>query len=179
MHQNFSAVSKKGTSKHGSFHRRPASFDSSKRAQSQHSNKGSLSPILNESFQCDSTSKFEKSKIFSASVPRPKMLSRAKAHSSRRSSPAYLESITLAITNLDDPEIIIDVSNEKEENLSLEINRLRAKVEDLTCKSENLEAELKKTSRRMTEATITAGMEAEKTKAAKGNQISCCQGEDL
>ncbi|PON93631.1 Regulator of chromosome condensation (RCC1) family with FYVE zinc finger domain-containing protein [Trema orientale] len=168
MHQNFSAVSEKGSSKHGSFHRRPASFDSSKLAQSQHSNKGSLSPILNESFQSDSTSKFEKSKIFSASVPRPRMISRAKTHSSRRSSPAYLESMTSVLTNLDDPEIIIDVSNEKEENLSLEINTLRAQAEDLTCKSENLEAELKKTSRQLTEATITAGVEAEKTKAAKG-----------
>lgn len=127
LHRNFSAVSEKGTLKHGSFHRRPASFDSSKLAESQQSDKAILSPISNESVKCESILKSEKSKVFSP-VPRPKLVSRAKSPSSRRSSPAYLESITSALTNLDHPEIKVDVSNQKDENFSQEISILRAQV---------------------------------------------------
>ncbi|KAM6569710.1 hypothetical protein CsatB_017695 [Cannabis sativa] len=168
LSRNISAVSEKGTPNHGPFHRRPASFDSSKLALSPQTNKGTFSPISNECFSSESVTTFEKPKARSPFIPRPRLVLREKALASRRSSPAYLESITSTLTSHDHSESTIDVSNQKEESISQEINILRAQVEDLTCKSENLEAELKRTSRQLRDATVTAQEEAEKTKVAKG-----------
>ncbi|PIA62631.1 hypothetical protein AQUCO_00200561v1 [Aquilegia coerulea] len=100
-------------------------------------------------------------KLFSASVPGSKTVSRATSPVSRKSSPPR------SITNvLASPGVGTD-SKQENGSLSQEIIDLRAQVENLTCKSKLLEAELERTSRQLKEATSKAGEETAKCKAAK------------
>ncbi|XVE53255.1 hypothetical protein DITRI_Ditri02bG0189500 [Diplodiscus trichospermus] len=64
-------------------------------------------------------------------------------------------------------EVTLDDSKQMNDSLNQEIINLRAQVEDLTCKSQQLEAELEKTSRQLKEVTAIAENEAEKCKSAK------------
>ncbi|XP_031736804.1 PH, RCC1 and FYVE domains-containing protein 1-like isoform X3 [Cucumis sativus] len=58
-------------------------------------------------------------------------------------------------------------SKRANDTLTQEIISLRAQVQELTCKSKNLEAELEKTSKKLLEVTAIAADEAEKCKSAK------------
>lgn len=100
-------------------------------------------------------------KVFSASVPTSRMVSRTTSPVSRRSSPPW--SRTPPTPN----EVVSDELKLVNDNLSREIKSLRAQVEDLTSKSQHLEAELEKTSRQLKEVTSIATDEKEKCKAAK------------
>ncbi|GLU17092.1 hypothetical protein SLE2022_334880 [Rubroshorea leprosula] len=64
-------------------------------------------------------------------------------------------------------EVTSDDSRQMSDTISQEIMSLRAQVEDLTSKSQRLEAELEKTSRQLREVTAIATNEAEKCKSAK------------
>ncbi|OVA13339.1 FYVE zinc finger [Macleaya cordata] len=115
-----------------------------------------------------STSLFESSKkIFSASVPGSRTVSRATSPVSRRPSPPRSATPTPAVTVLITPEVDNDDSKHMNSNLSQEIVTLRAQVDELTRKSEFLEAELERTSKQLKEATALAGDETAKCKAAK------------
>ncbi|KAB1994180.1 hypothetical protein ES319_D13G081900v1 [Gossypium barbadense] len=80
---------------------------------------------------------------------------------SRAASPASGKSSTRSST------VTFDDSKQMNDGLNQEIITLRAQVEDLTCKSQHLEAELENTSRRLKEVTAIAENEAEKCKAAE------------
>ncbi|PON67076.1 Zinc finger, FYVE-type, endofin [Trema orientale] len=92
-------------------------------------------------------------KVISASVPVSRMMSRATSPISEKSSPPWSSKETDA--------------RHTNEILSQEIIMLRAQVEDLTCKSQNLEVELEKTTKQLKEVTAIAVDEAEKCKSAK------------
>ncbi|KAK9277182.1 hypothetical protein L1049_006721 [Liquidambar formosana] len=125
-------------------------------------------PTLNGNFQWKSfyASKASISKVFSASVPGSRTVSRATSPISTKSSPLQSATPTPSLTVLT-PEVILDQSKHTNDNLSQEIVALRAQVEDLTSKSERLQAELVRTEKQLKEATATAADEAEKCKAAK------------
>ncbi|XP_008808052.2 PH, RCC1 and FYVE domains-containing protein 1 [Phoenix dactylifera] len=105
-------------------------------------------------------------KIFSASVPGSRAASRSSSPVSCRPSPPH-STITPVVTGLSSPEAFSDDSKQTYENLSQEVVRLHLQVEELTRKSELLEAELEKTMRQLREATTVAGEETTKCKAAK------------
>ncbi|XVE91468.1 hypothetical protein REPUB_Repub01dG0012300 [Reevesia pubescens] len=93
-------------------------------------------------------------KIFPASISSSRKTSQATS-ASGKSSPNRPSEVTL------------DDSNQMNDSLNQEIINLRAQVEDLTCKSQCLEAELEKTSRQLNEVTAIAENEAERCKSAK------------
>lgn len=64
-------------------------------------------------------------------------------------------------------EDILEDSKRANDSLAQEIISLRAQVQELTCKSKNLEAELEKTSKKLMEVTAIATDEADKCKSAK------------
>ncbi|XP_022725931.1 PH, RCC1 and FYVE domains-containing protein 1-like [Durio zibethinus] len=94
-------------------------------------------------------------KILPASISSSRKTSRATSFTSGKSSPNRSCVVTL------------DDSKQMNDSLNQEIINLRAQVEDLTCKSQRLEAELEKTSRQLKEVTAIAENEAEKCKSAK------------
>ncbi|XVF85951.1 hypothetical protein PTKIN_Ptkin17bG0158800 [Pterospermum kingtungense] len=94
-------------------------------------------------------------KILPASIPSSRKTSRGTSLASGKSSPNQSSEVTL------------DDSNQMNDSLHQEIITLRAQVEDLTLKSQHLEAELEKTSRQLKEVTAIAENEAEKCKSAK------------
>ncbi|KAK9107658.1 hypothetical protein Syun_023669 [Stephania yunnanensis] len=100
-------------------------------------------------------------KLLSSSVPSSRAVSRTTSPVSRRSSPPLpaLSSLT--------PDVIVHDPKHANDSLSQEIVKLRAQVEELTQKSDSLEAELERTSRQLKEANETAEDEAEKCKSAK------------
>ncbi|GMJ04711.1 hypothetical protein like AT1G69710 [Hibiscus trionum] len=79
---------------------------------------------------------------------------------SRASSPASGKSSNRSST------VTIDDSKQIDDSINREIIYLRAKVDDLTCKSRHLEAKLEKTSRQLKEVTAIAENEGEKYKSA-------------
>ncbi|XP_030483993.2 PH, RCC1 and FYVE domains-containing protein 1 isoform X2 [Cannabis sativa] len=92
-------------------------------------------------------------KVISASVPVSRLMSRATSPVSGKLSPAWSsEETDLKRTN--------DI-------LSQEIVMLRAQVEDLTCKSQDLEVKLEQTTKQLEEVTTIAVDEVEKCKSAK------------
>ncbi|KAK2636239.1 hypothetical protein Ddye_031031 [Dipteronia dyeriana] len=96
-------------------------------------------------------------KLFSASVPGSRMNSPATSPVSGKSSPPRSS------------EVALDDSKHMNDNLSLtqEIINLRAQVEELTSKSQHLEAELERTSKKLKQVSVIAVDEAEKCKSAK------------
>ncbi|KAL6983497.1 hypothetical protein U1Q18_016883 [Sarracenia purpurea var. burkii] len=104
--------------------------------------------------------------FFSVSVPGSRIVSRASSPVSRKSTPfqSAAPASSLAVITSD---LIPGNSKQENEKLSQEVINLRSQVEDLTSKSQLLEAELQKTSMQLKEATELAADEAEKCKAAK------------
>ena len=93
----------------------------------------------------------------SASVPGSRMTSQASSPVSGKSSPPRSS------------EVALDDSKHMNDNLSLnqEIINLRAQVEELTSKSQHLESELERTSKKLKQVSVIAVDEAEKCKSAK------------
>ncbi|XP_062111643.1 PH, RCC1 and FYVE domains-containing protein 1-like isoform X2 [Humulus lupulus] len=92
-------------------------------------------------------------KVISASVPVSRLMSRATSPASGKLSPPWSsEETDLKRTN---------------NILSQEILMLRAQVEDLSCKSQNLEVKLEQTTKQLEEVTTIAVDEVEKCKSAK------------
>ncbi|KAK8627772.1 hypothetical protein V6N13_135374 [Hibiscus sabdariffa] len=63
--------------------------------------------------------------------------------------------------------VTVDDSKQMNDSINQEIINLKAQVEDLTCKSQHLEAELQKTSKKLMEVTAIAEDEAKKCRSAK------------
>ncbi|XP_043724265.1 PH, RCC1 and FYVE domains-containing protein 1-like [Telopea speciosissima] len=130
-------------------------------------------PSANRNFQWGnfsvsktSTSLFGSSKkMISASVPGSRVASRATSPLSRKPSPPH--SATSTPTLITSSEITADDPKHTNDSIDQEITKLRAQVEELTLKSQLLEAELERTSRQLKEATSMAGDETAKSKAAK------------
>uniref|UniRef100_A0A5B6ZSI6 FYVE-type domain-containing protein n=1 Tax=Davidia involucrata TaxID=16924 RepID=A0A5B6ZSI6_DAVIN len=105
--------------------------------------------------------------LFPASAPGSRIVSRTtspvpgKSNSPRSATPP-IPSLTVLTS-----ELILDDSKHKNESLSQEVINLRAQVEDLSSKSQLLESELERTSRKLKEATELAAYEAENCRAAK------------
>ncbi|XP_022776892.1 PH, RCC1 and FYVE domains-containing protein 1-like [Durio zibethinus] len=95
-----------------------------------------------------------------------KKLLSASMSSSRKTSPAMSPASGKSSPNRSSV-VTFDDSKQMNDSLNQEIINLRAQVEDLTCKSQHLEAELEKTSRKLKEVTAIAENEAEKCKSAK------------
>ncbi|KAJ4974536.1 hypothetical protein NE237_007710 [Protea cynaroides] len=162
---------------------RLSSVDSFKRADVRHSKSnrrsepstGRFSPLVNGSSQWGgfygsktSTSLFGSSKkMIFASVPGSRIASRATSPKSRKPSPPHSATPTSTLTVMTSPEVSVDDPKHTNDNIDQEIIMLRAQVEELTCKSQLLEAELERTSRQLKEATAIAGDETAKCKAAK------------
>ncbi|XP_058096545.1 PH, RCC1 and FYVE domains-containing protein 1-like [Magnolia sinica] len=106
-------------------------------------------------------------KIFSASVPGSRMASRATSPVSRRPSPPRSITPTPTLAVLASATVIANDSKQMNDKLTQEVIKLRVQVEDLTHKSQLLEAELDRTSRKLKETTAVAGEESAKSKAAK------------
>ncbi|OMO93152.1 Zinc finger, FYVE-type [Corchorus capsularis] len=94
-------------------------------------------------------------KILAASLAGSRKTSRAVSPVSGMSSPTRSSAVTL------------DDSKQMNDSLNQEIINLRAQVEDLTLKSQQLETELAKTSRQLQQVSAIAENEAEKCKSAK------------
>lgn len=147
-----------------------SSFGSASLSESNHSKPGMkmelqnshVFPSLNGNFQFGgfysskaSNSLVGTSRKVSISLPGSRMASRSTSPVSEESSPARFS------------EEILDYSNSRNASLSQEIINLRAQVEDLTTKSQHLEAELERTTKQLKEVTAVAVGEAEKCKSAK------------
>ncbi|PSR88206.1 Ultraviolet-B receptor like [Actinidia chinensis var. chinensis] len=161
---------------------RLSSFDSFNLAQGRNSklniksesNGSRVFPLVNGNTQREiiSSSKASNAAVgasknfFSVSIPGSRMVSRASSPVSRKSTPFQCAppASSLAVGT---SEVIPGDSKHKNEELSQEVINLRAQVEDLTSKSQLLEAELERTSRQLKVATELAADEAEKCKAAK------------
>ncbi|XP_034689186.1 PH, RCC1 and FYVE domains-containing protein 1-like isoform X2 [Vitis riparia] len=162
---------------------RLSSVDSFSRAESKHYkcdtklefNDGRVSPHLNGNVQRGSfhSSKLSNSlfggsrKIFSASRPGSRIVSRATSPVSGKSSPPQSAMLAASLAVVRSPEAMDDDPKHTNDSLSREIINLRAQVENLTGKSQILEAELERSSRKLKEVTAVAEGEAEKCKAAK------------
>ncbi|CBI31980.3 unnamed protein product, partial [Vitis vinifera] len=162
---------------------RLSSVDSFSRAESKHYkcdtklefNDARVSPHLNGNVQRGSfhSSKLSNSlfggsrKIFSASRPGSRIVSRATSPVSGKSSPPQSAMLAASLAVVRSPEATDDDPKHTNDSLSREIINLRAQVENLTGKSQILEAELERSSRKLKEVTAVAEGEAEKCKAAK------------
>lgn len=98
---------------------------------------------------------------YPASTPGSRRGSGSTSPVSSRPSPPH------STTTFRPPEVVVDGSKQANGILSQEVVRLKLQVEELTHKSQLLEAELEKTSRELKEAMSTAEEEAAKSKAAK------------
>ncbi|KAJ6830331.1 uncharacterized protein M6B38_353840 [Iris pallida] len=101
-------------------------------------------------------------KIFSASVPSSRVASRSTSPVPSRPCPPT-KPIASDLTSQEPA----GGSKQANDNLTQEVLKLQLQVEELTRKSQFLEAELEKTSRQLKEATSLAGEESEKCKAAE------------
>ncbi|MBA0739951.1 hypothetical protein Gogos_013176 [Gossypium gossypioides] len=106
-------------------------------------------------------------KIFSASVPGSRIVSRATSPISRRPSPPRSTTPTPTLGGLTSPKIVVDDAKRTNDNLSQEVVRLRSQVENLTRKAQLQEVELEKTTKQLKEAIAIADEETAKCKAAK------------
>uniref|UniRef100_A0A5B7BJ92 FYVE-type domain-containing protein n=1 Tax=Davidia involucrata TaxID=16924 RepID=A0A5B7BJ92_DAVIN len=159
---------------------RLSSFDSCKQAETGYSkqkrkldsNSGHATPSQNGSCQTrishtsnSSTSTFEYSERISSFIAGSRTDSLAASPISIKSTHSHSMSLTAAFASLACPDVILDDSKRRDD--ANEISILRAQVEDLTHKSQLLEAEIERTSRQLKEATDLARKETEKNKAAK------------
>ncbi|KAK9062710.1 hypothetical protein SSX86_019899 [Deinandra increscens subsp. villosa] len=115
----------------------------------------SLNPVLESS-----------RKFFSASVPGSRIVSRATSPISRRPSPPRSTTPIPTLGGLSSPKIVID-SVKTNDDISQEVVKLRAQVENLTRKAQLQEIELERTSKQLKEALAIAGEESSKCIAAK------------
>uniref|UniRef100_A0A2P2JH83 Uncharacterized protein LOC8271515 n=1 Tax=Rhizophora mucronata TaxID=61149 RepID=A0A2P2JH83_RHIMU len=106
-------------------------------------------------------------KFFSASVPGSRIVSRATSPISRRPSPPRSTTPTPTLSGLTSPKIFVDDAKRTSENLSQEVIKLRAQVENLTRKAQLQEFELDRTTKQLKEAIAIAEEETAKCKAAK------------
>ncbi|XWS51109.1 hypothetical protein CRYUN_Cryun12cG0148300 [Craigia yunnanensis] len=142
---------------------RLASFDSFRKTRSRNSKHDRR--VLKS--QWESNSLFGNYMRISASSPGSRMVSQGSSPPTRKSCPAYSITRTSIHTDLENREFLLDDSKHSIQSLTQEISILKTQVEDLTVKSQVLEAKLERTSRRLKEATATAHEEAEKNKASK------------
>ncbi|KAM1811864.1 hypothetical protein ACFX12_028454 [Malus domestica] len=105
-------------------------------------------------------------KFFSASLPGSRIASRATSPTSRRSSPPRSTTPTPALSGLTFPKVGDDAKRINV-NLSEEVLKLKAQVEDLTHKAQLQDIEMEKTTQQLKEALKVAGEETLKCKAAK------------
>ncbi|XP_015873689.1 PH, RCC1 and FYVE domains-containing protein 1 [Ziziphus jujuba] len=106
-------------------------------------------------------------KFFSASVPGSRIVSRATSPISRRPSPPRSTTPTPTLGGLTSPKIVVDDAKRTNDNLSQEVIKLRAQVENLTRKAHLQEIELERTTKQLKEAIAFAEEESAKCKAAK------------
>ncbi|ONK67499.1 uncharacterized protein A4U43_C05F680, partial [Asparagus officinalis] len=106
-------------------------------------------------------------KFFSASVPGSRIVSRATSPTSRRTSPLRSTTPTPTLGGLTSPKFALDNANKSNEDLSQEVLRLKAQVENLTRKTQLQDFELERTTKQLKEAIAVAGEETAKCKAAK------------
>ncbi|CAL5338454.1 unnamed protein product [Camellia sinensis] len=145
---------------------RLSSFDSVNQAEGRNSNDTHVFPLVAGNTQWgiifpskSSNALLEASKnVFSAYVPSFRMASQATSPVS--TTPTSSRSLYTS-------EVILGDSKHKNDSPSQEVINLRAQVEDLTRKSQLLEAEIERSARELKEATESAANEAEKCKAAK------------
>uniref|UniRef100_A0A0D3G736 FYVE-type domain-containing protein n=1 Tax=Oryza barthii TaxID=65489 RepID=A0A0D3G736_9ORYZ len=104
-------------------------------------------------------------KFFSASVPGSRIVSRATSPVSRRASPPRSTTPTPTLGGLTSPRVVDGVK--PNDSISQEVLSLRSQVENLTRKSQLLEADLERTTKQLKEAISIAGEETAKCKAAK------------
>ncbi|GAB4839983.1 hypothetical protein Ancab_020692 [Ancistrocladus abbreviatus] len=106
-------------------------------------------------------------KRVSASAPGSRMVSRAASPISHGPSPVQSAMQIPSLSFPASPEVVGHDSKLANDNLSQDIMRLRTQVENLTSKTQLLEAELERTSKQLKEAKAVAADEAEKSRAAK------------
>ncbi|KAL6527833.1 hypothetical protein OROMI_029644 [Orobanche minor] len=106
-------------------------------------------------------------KIFSASVPGSRIVSRATSPISRRASPPRSTTPTPTLGGLTTPKVVLDDVKMENDSLSQEVIKLRAQVTSLTNKAQLQEMELERTTKQLKEAIKNAGEETAKCKAAK------------
>ncbi|KAL8545085.1 hypothetical protein ACS0TY_005327 [Phlomoides rotata] len=144
----------------------------SKRNKKLEFNSSRVSPIPNGSSQWGISKSFNpvfgsSKKFFSASVPGSRIVSRATSPISRRASPPRSTTPTPTLGGLTSPKIALDDAKMTNDNLSQEVVKLRAQVENLSRKAQLQEAELERTTKQLKEAIAIAGEETSKCKAAK------------
>ncbi|XP_042498405.1 PH, RCC1 and FYVE domains-containing protein 1-like [Macadamia integrifolia] len=149
----------------------------SKRNRKSEPNTSRFSPLANGRSQLgssivskSSTSLFGSSKkMFFASVPGSRVASRATSPILGKSTPtrSATPTPTPTLADLKSPQVTVDDPKHTNDSISQEIIKLRAQVEELTSKSQLLEAELERTSRKLMDASAKAGDETAKCKAAK------------
>ncbi|KAJ9685372.1 hypothetical protein PVL29_017414 [Vitis rotundifolia] len=105
-------------------------------------------------------------KFISASVPGSRIASRATSPTSRQSSPPRPATPTPILAGLTSSKIVVDAKSTND-NLSQEVLKLRAQVENLTRKAQLQEVELERTAKQLKDAIAVAGEESAKCKAAK------------
>ncbi|ERM94419.1 hypothetical protein AMTR_s00010p00256680 [Amborella trichopoda] len=147
----------------------------SKRNRKLESNSNRVSPIPNGNNQWESVT-FSRSlnpvfgsskKIFSASVPGSRIVSRATSPVSRRPSPPRSTTPTPTMSGLASPRAVVEGAKQTNDSLSQEVVKLRVQVENLTRKSQLQEVELEKATKELKDAQALAREESEKCKAAK------------
>lgn len=146
----------------------PADCPHSKGNIKLQNNDGRVFPMSNGNSQWRGfhSSKASIFKVFSASVPGSRTVSRATSPVSAKSSPPPSATPTESL-NVPTSEVVLDDSKQTNDSLSQEILALRAQVEELTSKSQQLEAQLEKTTKKLKEITAIAADEGEKCKSAK------------
>ncbi|XP_023521703.1 PH, RCC1 and FYVE domains-containing protein 1-like [Cucurbita pepo subsp. pepo] len=146
---------------------------SSKKNKKFECNSSRVSPVPNGGSQWGAISRpfnpvFGSSKkFFSASVPGSRIVSRATSPISRRASPPRSTTPTPTLGGLTSPKIPVDDAKRTNDNLSQEIVKLKAQVENLTRKAQLQEVELERTTKQLKEALSFAAGEATKCNAAK------------
>ncbi|KAJ0702589.1 putative chromatin regulator PHD family [Helianthus annuus] len=154
---------------------KPTENRTSKRNKKLEFNSSRVSPIPNGSSQWGGLN-ISKSlnpvlessrKFFSASVPGSRIVSRATSPISRRPSPPRSTTPIPTLGGLSSPKIVIDDAKKANDDISQEVVKLRAQVENLTRKAQLQEIELERTSKQLKEAIAIAGEESSKCIAAK------------
>ncbi|XP_043706595.1 PH, RCC1 and FYVE domains-containing protein 1-like isoform X2 [Telopea speciosissima] len=162
---------------------RLSSVDSCKQAEARQSKRNRKSEPSNSRFSSlmngssqwgssfvskSSTSLFgSPKKMFFASVPGSRVASRATSPILGKPSPPRSATPTPTLTDMKSPEVTVDDPKHTNDSIGQDIIKLRAQVEELTGKSQLLEAELERTSRKLMDASAIAGDENAKCKAAK------------
>lgn len=161
IHSNSNEVEDRETSNSRSFAQlsRLSSFDSSKYTKIQDIKHNGKVDLNNDMASLES--------FMATSLPGSRRASRGTSPVSVKSSPSLAMTRNMAYANITNPESILDDSKRTDSCFTQEIALLRVQVEELTRKSQQLEEQLKRTSRQLKDATVTAQEEAEKNKSSK------------